>query len=358
MRVYLNKTVFEAARERLDYVFAKYDEIVLSVSGGKDSTAMFHLAHEKAVACGRRIHCFFLDQEAEYQSTIEVVEDIMAHSHVVPHWYQVPLQMTSVAGYDQEFFYAWEPGGKWMREKSPLAVQSLDVDYPARFYPFIKWFESRWKGRNACHLVGLRAEESLNRYRAMIKNPAVDGKFWSSRAGRDEVLFYPIYDWTFEDVFYYFASNNIKYNRIYDFMHSKDSGKNIAEMRVSFLLHEKSYKSMIDLQEFEPETYEKLIARLKGARTLARYAEETTIYNTRELPAKFDSWLGYRDYLLETAPVGRKDKFLARFAKQQTDERVHRQQCRQLLINDWENNVPIVKPPSKEDWRRKWMEIL
>lgn len=357
-RVYLRKNVYEAVCERLEYIFAKYSKIVISVSGGKDSTCMFDIAYKILRGQGREIHAFFLDQEAEYQSTIDVIKGIMARPGVIPHWYQVPCYMTNATSYEQDMLYAWGEGEEWMRAKDPVAIHSINSKYPQRFYDFIDWFEGQWD-EDTCFLVGLRSEESLNRYRAVIKNPGIDGILWST--GGKTMKFYPIYDWSFDDIFYYFYHNEVEYNRIYDFMHSQDPAEQITKYRVSNLIHEKAYGSLASLQEFEPETYERLMKRLKGVQTAARYANESTVYSTHVLPSKFGSWLEYRDYLLQTIPDhGRKHVFEKRFSKQEKTESVYRQQCRQLLLNDWENNLPVASKAAEEqeDWRAKWMELL
>lgn len=363
-RLYLKKTVMEALDERLDWIFDRYPTIVISVSGGKDSTLLFEVAYKKAVERGRMLHCFFLDQEAEYQSAIDIIRGIMSRENVIPHWYQVPCNMTNATSYEEEMLYAWGPGETWMRDKDPLAIHSLDVEYPQRFYSFMEWFERTFAEEHpdACSLVGLRAEESLNRYRAVIKNPGVEDVLWSTGASSKGGLikFYPLYDWSFDDIFYHFYHNNVPYNRIYDWMHTQDDAEQITKYRVSNLIHEKAYGSLVKLQEFEPDTYEKMIRRLRGTRTAARYADETMIYSNSERPARFKTWREYRDYLLETMPDnGRKPIFERRFAKQPQDEAAYRHQCKQLLVNDWENNLPMGTRDEKAvDWRQKWMEIL
>ena len=41
---YLDKDVLTAARERISYIFDNFEKIIVSVSGGKDSTVLCHLA--------------------------------------------------------------------------------------------------------------------------------------------------------------------------------------------------------------------------------------------------------------------------------------------------------------------------
>lgn len=354
-KVYRQQTVIAAALERLVWVFDTFEHVVVPVSGGKDSQFLFELAYCMAQERGRTIHAFFLDQEAEYQASIDVIRDIMARPGVVPHWYQVPIRMTNAASSSEDFLYAWEPGATWMREKDPLAIHELDGDYPQRFYPFLAWFERQW-GPGTCSLLALRAQESLNRFRATTRHPALPGKPWTARGAGHVVKAYAIYDTLFDDIWKYFFDHGIRYNRIYDYLYSTDERDHIARYRVSFLCHEKSYRSLTTLQAFEPETYERLLRRVPGIRTAARYAHEQMGYRAQQLPPSFRSWREYRDHLLETLPTAHTEVFKQRFAAQPDTARVHQQQVAQLLINDWEDNTKL--SPRQSNWREKWNDLL
>lgn len=363
-KLYLQQSVLEALDERLDTIFDRYTAVVVSVSGGKDSTLLFETAYRKAVARGRQLHAFFLDQEAEYQSSIDVVRDIMSRAHVIPHWYQVPCHMTNATSREQDMLHAWEPGAEWLREKDPLAIHAIAGDYPPRFYPFIAWFEREFMrryGPDACSLVGLRAEESPHRHRAVIKNPGADGILWSTagRGGRPAKL-YPLYDLSADDVFHYFHAENVTYNRVYDWLYAQDAAGRVAEYRVSNLIHERAYGALVKLQEFEPETYERLIRRLRGTPTAARYAGETMVYAADERPSYCATWRDYRDHLLATLPNDdRRPAFERLFARQPKDERTSRHQCRQLQLGDWENSLRLpARDEIAADWRQKWAEML
>lgn len=356
-KLYLEQNVLEAARERVATLFDGFEQVIVSISGGKDSTVLLDLCRQEALRRGRTVGAFFLDQEAEYQSSIDQVRSLMTLPGVVPYWFQVPLRMTNAVSLQVDFLYAWGPGEAWMREKDALAIHEIAEPYPQRFYKFFPWFErAYWPRGTACSVVGLRAEESINRFRAAVKHPGWHELPWTS-AGHT-VKAYPLYDWTFEDIWHYIAEHDLRYNRVYDFMHLK--GHRIQNVRVSYLGHEHSFECLPDLHEFEPETYRRLLERMPGAHVAARYASEGMVYHARTRPPAFPTWRAYRDYLLVTYPGDHAERFRTRFATQGDDEDVCRQQCQQLLINDWESNVPVIqrRERQKADTMAKWREVL
>ena len=143
------------------------------------------------------------------------------------------------------------------------------------------------------------------------------------------------------------------YNRIYDYEFIKN-GQNISKMRISNLIHEKSFRVLADLQEFEPDTYERLVKRLSGVHCAGLYAKDKYIYSCEDLPKNFLSWKSYRDYLLQTTPSNKKEVFIKRFSKQKESENIFKQQCRQILLNDWENSLVIDQ--KKEEKRKMLLE--
>lgn len=360
MRVYLNKNVLEAAKERIKYIFDEFEDkkIIVSISGGKDSTVIYHLSLQEAIQRNRKIHVFFLDQEVEYESTIVLVRKLMKHPNVIPLWYQVPIYMTNTTSYFEDQLYAWGEGQQWMREKEPNSIHSLDEDYPKRFYPFFKYLEGKYS--DSAFIIGLRSDESLNRYRTVTRNPGYKDIKWSTKTKNPTTFrFYPIYDWGHGDVWKYIDENHLEYNRVYDLMFTGNHSI-YSSMRVSNLIHEKSFKCLTELQQLEPETYNKLVKRLQGVHAAARYANEDMIYSANRLPGNFKTWKEYRDYLLENYPGKHKERFLKRFEQQGNEEFIYQQQCKQLLMNDWENEfgVNARKKQLSKKTAEKWKKML
>lgn len=357
------RTVLDAARERMAFVFDHHETIIVSVSGGKDSTVLAHLALVEAHRRGRRIGLFLLDEEVLYQSSVEQVEYLMGlfPENTIPMWLQVPFHLTNATSLTEGQLVCWEPGKhkEWMRPKKAGSIQHppwgpstatvRDKRKGFGFYDAIENFERCYEG--AAFLVGLRAAgESPNRWRAVVKNPVeVGGRrvYWGTKKGANAAL-YPIFDWNVHDVWKYIATEGLCYSKVYDWQFKK--GYPINAMRVSSLIHERAFKSIVDLPEFEPKTYAKLVKRIKGIALAQETGKASRLFACRKLPKNFGSWIAYRDFLLRTHPdEARRPIFEARFAKHLQNDFVARQQCRQLVCNDYENNLPIDNKPDPRD---------
>ena len=130
-------------------------------------------------------------------------------------------------------------------------------------------------------------------------------------------------------------------------------GKSLRSMRVSCLIHEKAFKCLSDLQELEPETYNKLEKRLEGVHCGAMYANDNFMYNIKKLPPSFNTWYDYKNSLLKTI-----NKELARIFEYQwsrfgdtKDEDANKYMVKRILLCDWEGNITclLYTSPSPRD---------
>ena len=360
---YTGETVLDAARRRIRFIFDQFETVIVSVSGGKDSTVLAHLALMEAVRRGRRVGLHLLDEEVMYQSSVDQVDYLMKlyPENTIRLWLQVPFYLTNAMSLTEGQLACWEPGDHklWMRPKRDDAIKAPpwtpeqakvgDRRKGFGFYDVIEAFNRCY--RDAAFLVGLRAAgESPNRWRAVTQHPIdIGGErvFWGTRK-EENVALYPIYDWNFHDVWRYIAENGLKYSRVYDFQHKM--GYPMNERRVSSLIHERSFRALTDLPAFEPKTYAKLLKRVKGVALAQETAKSSKLFAARKLPKQYTSWRTYRDFLLTTYPDDTlREVFRARFRTHLDNEYVARQQVRQLLLNDYENNVGVDSRPDPRD---------
>lgn len=300
MKMYLKDNVYEAGKKRISRLYDEFDNIIVSISGGKDSTAVLELTLEVAREKNRLpVKVCFIDQEDEWSYTIDYIRYIKSRPEFELYWFQVPVLETSSANHKDQYMCSWDPErkDKWMRQLEPDSIQG-DV-------PEIHKYDDEFKGildvgpakyvfnfEKYANIGGVRADESLARFAATTAYCCYKDITWGKK-GKYGYSFYPLYDWKKEDVWTYIGKNHLKYNKIYDLMFNY--GVSANQMRVSSLHHETAYRSMFMLQELDRDTYDSMCDRLDGVSTFSQLQEQVT---PEELPEMFGSWKEYRDYLL------------------------------------------------------------
>ena len=157
------------------------------------------------------------------------------------------------------------------------------------------------------------------------------GETWAKKRTKRGQTFYPIYDFTDDDIWTAIAKNHWPYNPIYDYFYRFGVPK--YKFRVSALIHETAWHSLEMLQEIEPKTYQRLERRVPGISTFGHAFDEGSVV-PRKLPFAFKDWKEYRDYLLEhiTKPEYR-DLFRKRW-KGQDSEQWYKLHVGEIIIND------------------------
>lgn len=326
MKIYKTTNVFDEALNRIRYLFDEFDEVWVSYSGGKDSTVIYHLAKIVAREKGKLpLKVVFLDQEAEYQATIDLVKEVMYDEDVEAYWLQVPIKLFNATSSQQEWLLCWEEGVEWIREKDPISYKE-NVWGTDRFADFFLRFIAKEAGnKKVCWLTGVRTEESPSRFLGLTTSSTYKWITWGKKNpyNKNTFSFHPIYDWSYTDVWKAIHDNGWKYNKIYDYQYQH--GVKINDMRVSNLHHETAVHHLFFLQEVEPNTYERLTKRVHGMDTAGKFGKED--YFIYELPFMFRDWKEYRDYLLEKLIM---DK--------------HRERMRKQFERTERRYIPAVKP--------------
>lgn len=360
----LGVNVLEAAKSRISFVFDNFTKIYLSFSGGKDSTVMLHLVMEEAKKRNRKVGALFVDLEAQYKLTIDHVQRCfdMYKDFIDPYWICLPLHLRNAVSVYEPHWICWETEKEkdWVRKPPKIAITDQNK-FPffykgMEFEDFVDEF-GRWYGGDhltAC-LVGIRSDESLNRYRTLVQRKTrYQGLSWTTWKGSSVYNAYPIYDWRTEDIWTYHGKYGKPYNLLYDRMHK--AGLSIHQQRICQPYGDDQRKGLWLYHIIEPETWGKVVARVNGANQGSLYAQESgnMLGRIKITKPEGHTWESFAKLLLESMPQKTKDHYEDKIA---------------VFINWWStrgypNGIPDESDPKLESakkapsWRRVCKMLL
>jgi predicted phosphoadenosine phosphosulfate sulfurtransferase len=321
-KIRLNKNVLLASEERIKYAFDNFEKIYLSFSAGKDSTVMLHLTMQEAKKRNVKIGVLIVDLEGQYKLTIEhIYECIKEYSDFIDlYWVCLPIHLRNAVSVYEPFWMCWDSDVKkdWIRELPKESIS--DVNYfpffrkGMEFEEFVPEF-GEWysQGKTTACLVGIRTDESLNRYRTIASNKKImfDNKQYTTKVTENVFNFYPIYDWTTEDIWIYHAKNPEKrYNKLYELMHK--AGLSISQQRICQPYGDDQRRGLWLFHLIEPETWAKVVTRVNGANSGSLYVNESGAingYNNITKP-KNHTWKSFSILFLNSLPDITKEHYL------------------------------------------------
>lgn len=270
----VEKNVYEMTLERIDDAYRRFDRLVVSFSGGKDSTCVLHCALEVAKSRGKLpLEVVFWDEECIYSRTVQYLERIRQRPDVRLRWLCIPHKHRNACSKREPWWYPWDPTKPelWVRQPPPFAERTAPGF--VRPSPFPEQFCLLWDPKvvgTVGMMTGIRAAESLTR-RDNVTRRLVDN--WISRAPSGGDWLYqlkPVYDWSVEDVWTFPKLKGIDYNECYDDFEKLGVARNNQRCNPPF--GEEPLQSLHQYALLDPELWEKMIDRVHGARTAARYA--------------------------------------------------------------------------------------
>jgi len=208
------------------------------------------------------------------------VRRVSERPEVAMRWFCLPIQHVNGCSPAEPLWWPWAPEAreKWTRDLPPEAIVEADVPgfervkipetapavFPRSQYGMVGW------------IVGTRAQESLNRFRS-VANRRADN--YIAPSGTPHVkLVRPVYDWKVEDVWAAPGKFGWDYNRAYDVM--AKAGISLSMQRVAPPYGEQPMQALWMWHVCWPELWDRMIGRVAGAATAARYAR-TELYSFR-----------------------------------------------------------------------------
>jgi predicted phosphoadenosine phosphosulfate sulfurtransferase len=280
-KLYLRKNVYEMAKERLNKIYNNVDNVAVAYSGGKDSTVLMHLVLE-TIPKDKELYIYFIDKESNLISTKEYIErqfDYIKEKYKNVHllWFAIPMREINAMSFYEPWWTSFDPMEKdnWIyeppkkryvitNENNILKEYGNDETHTTIYKEINKYISKNNKIKTGV-MVGIRTDESLNRFRAVTKYKHLNMDY-CTQVDTNVYNFYPIYDWDFRDIWKYHHDNDIEVNPIYQKMWLKGIYK--REMRISQSFAGVPKKTLPIYRELEPESFERFCKRVKGINSL------------------------------------------------------------------------------------------
>jgi len=329
---YLDINVYQAALERLNYLYDHFseDEIWLSLSGGKDSSLCFELMKEVALVRGvKSINVLIIDLEGHYKLHIDFLEELIADREITVngYWLCLPFNLSNASSFHMPKWLCWEADKKplWVRPmpENRLIVNENNnpfgeyfrkgMEFEEFIIQFPKYLVEQKGLKQVAQVIGIRTQESYNRYLKMkvrANREFYNGVQWILKqkvTGHDTYSVHPIYDWLIQDVWRYLSSR--KYNEVYDQMYL--AGYPLNSMRICQPYGEEQRDNIDLFSKIEPETWARVSERVYGGNFAKIYKGKNVIKGRIEKPSGA-TWEEWARLILKTMPPFLRDHYLRR----------------------------------------------
>lgn len=176
-KTYIDKNVYEAAQERIKFIFDEFENVLVSFSCGKDSAICLNMFYDYAKEhnCLDRLAMYYMDYEADYESTDEFAKRSFEENFegIKKYWLCLPISAQCSCSMTETYWIPWDEDKKdiWVKEMPDNEYVVNEHNVPFDFVKgsygadtrkrFTQWFSSEY-GKTAV-IVGIRCDESLNR---------------------------------------------------------------------------------------------------------------------------------------------------------------------------------------------------
>ena len=277
MKKYLNLNVFTAAVQRLESLYNAGHKVVVSFSGGKDSTICLELCILAAKNANKLpVDVVMRDEEIMFPGTFEYCERVAKRPEVRFHWLVAHQPIINIFNRESPYFWVMDPSlpkEQWVRQP-PSYAESIPEKHIGALITKERFPTD--EGKITYAVTGLRVEESPNRRMGLFSS-----KNFVTKAKGGYASARPIYDWTTGDVWKAMFDYGWDYCSAYDDMHRM--GRSRAKMRIAPpTMSQAGIKDLELGSKAFPQWFDKVCVRLPGVKTAAQFGKHS-VTPTRQL---------------------------------------------------------------------------
>ena len=330
---YLQQNVYQALQTRLHFIFKEFDTIYISFSGGKDSGLLLNILLEfrDRYYPLRTIGVFHQDFEAQYSMTTEYVEEtfytLEKRVNVELYWLCLPMATRTALSSYEMYWYPWDDTKKdcWVRpmpqhdyvinlDHNPITTYRYKMHQEDLAKQFGRWYRRTHGHKKTICLLGIRADESLQRYSGFInKKYAYKEKCWITKHFKEVWTASPLYDWSVEDIWHAYYLFDFPYNKLYDLYYK--AGLTVSQMRVASPFQDYAKDSLNLYRIIDFQMWVKLLGRVQGANFTMIYGKTKAMgYRKVTLP-EGHTWKSYTQFLLATLSTRLRQNYIKKFNK-------------------------------------------
>lgn len=291
IREYVEQNVYDALQDRLKFIFEEFDNIYISFSGGKDSGLLLNLVldFQKKNFPEKKIGVFHQDFEAQYTVTTEYIErtfqKLEQDASTELYWVCLPMATRTALSSYEMYWYPWDDTKEetWVRpmpehdyvinmKNNPMTTYKYRMHQEDLAKQFGRWYRLSHDDKKTVCLLGMRAEESMQRYSGFLnKKYGYKDECWISRQFKDVWCASPLYDWSLNDIWHANYIFDYDYNHLYDLYYM--AGLQVSQMRVASPFNDYSKDSLNLYRVIDPQIWTKLVGRVQGANFASIYGK-------------------------------------------------------------------------------------
>lgn len=327
-----DEDLLDKTRDRIDTCYQEYDDIYLAVSGGKDSMSVYNAVMDGWERNGgleenNPIKIIFHDNETPFPETIDLFKRILEKypDEVYFYWVCAPMIASLMTNpKNRTWMMPWDERcpDRWVRPMPDWVSEYDNVKLVRPDQPALDDFEMGDQHRDIAYqiidhemddrdqdredviqLVGLRAEESMNRYTTILQL----GGF-RQQNGTDAPchIGHPVYDWSTDDLWALHHQQDWDYNHYYDKMHQKGMAASKVRNGHPWGSYPIRAKKAMNARNWWPNLFEKWERRYDGSIFAFEFGYD--LFDIEADPNEGETWREYCARLLNTYDGDAKEK--------------------------------------------------